>query len=203
MVRITSVNDYALQTIEETKTQTSLAVRVLPFVFSNANPIEEAILDTFLISMDSFANHMARLRDEADISMGRLLRLEEHLVVLHEETHRDNNEDVLSELWTWLGGNKNKPKKMDVDLDLLKNMEKYGKKALAHAVANLQTLHTVDAGMEELRAGLAAPDTIGDEIPVEAHIKSIKAGIDRLKDGQVRASSRQGESMAKILEIDA
>lgn len=92
---------------------------------------------------------------------------------------------------------------MDVDLDLLKNMEKYGKKALAHAVANLQTLHTVDAGMEELRAGLAAPDTIGDEIPVEAHIKSIKAGIDRLKDGQVRASSRQGESMAKILEIDA
>ena len=45
--------------------------------------------------------------------MGHLLRLEEHLMVLHEETHRDNNdftaaqpEGVHAELWTRLGGNK-------------------------------------------------------------------------------------------------
>ena len=209
MVRITSVNDYALQTIEESKAPTSLAVRVLPFAFPDTNPTDEAVLDTFLASMDNIANHMARLRDEAEISMGHLLRLEEHLRVLHEETHWDNNaltvaqEDVLAELWTWLGGNRRKLRKMDLTLDLLKNVERYRKKALAHVVSTLQTLHNLDADMEELRTRVAMPDIVGDKIPVEIHIKSIKAGLDRLKEGQARATLRQEESTAKILEINA
>ena len=204
------MNDYALQTIEESKAPTSLAARVLPFFFSNTNPTEEAVLDTFLASMDNIANHMARLRDEAETSMGNLLRLEEHLRSLHEETHRDNKdltaaqEDVLAELWTWLGGNKNKLRKMNLNLDLLENIEKNRKKALAHVVSTLQTLHTLDADMEELRTKVAAPVVVGDRIPVEVHIKSIKAGVDRLKAGQVRAISLgQRESMVKFLETEA
>ena len=207
LVRITSVNDYALQTIEESKIPTSLAVRVLPFVFSNTNPTKEAVLNTFLTSMDNIANHMARLRDEAEISMDNLLRLEDHLRALHEETHRDNKvltaaqEDALAELWTWLGGNKSKLK-MDLNFDLLKNIEKNRKKALAHVVSTLQTLHTLDADMEELRTRVAAPDIIGDKMPVDVHIKSIKTGINILKEGQVRVGLRRGGSMAKVPEID-
>ena len=159
------------------------------------------------MSMDNIDNHMVRLREEAGISMGHLMRLEEHLMVLHEVTHRDNKdltaaqEEVLAELWTWLGGNKRKLKKMDLNLDLLKNVEKYRKKGLAHIVATLETLNTLDADMEELRTRVAAPDIVGDKIPIEVHVKSIKAGIERLKEGQMRASLRQGDSMAEILEI--
>jgi hypothetical protein len=180
---------------------------VLPFAVSNKNPTKEAVIDTFLLSMDNIGSHMVRLREEADISMGHIMRLEEHLMVLHEVTHRDNKEltaaqeDVLAELWTWLGGNKRKLRKMDHNLDLLKNVERYRRKALAHVVATLQTLHTLDADMEELRTRVAAPDIVGDKIPIEVHIKSIKAGVDRLKEGQMRASLMQGDSIAKILEI--
>ena len=207
--RITSLNDYALQTIEESKVPASLAVRALPFIFSDTSPTKEAVLDTFLASMDNIGNHMARLRDEAEVSMGHLLRLEEHLIVLHEETHRDDKalkaakDDVLAELWSLLGGNKKKLRKMDLNLGLLKNVEKYRKKALAHVVSTLQALHTLDADMEELRTRVAAPELVGDRIPVEVHIKSIKAGLDRLKEGQQRATLKQGENMAKILESDA
>lgn len=208
-VRIASLNDYALQTIESSNVPPSLAVRMLPFAFPNSNPTKEAVLETFLMSMDNIASQVVRLRDEAEISMGHLLRLEEHLIVLHEITHRDDKdlkavkEEVLAELWTVLGGNRRKLRRADLNIDLLKNIDKYRKKALAHVVATLQTLHTLDADMEELRTRVAAPDIVGDKIPIEVHIKSIKAGVERLKEGQLRASLKQGESIAKILEINA
>ena len=182
--------------------------RVLPFSFSTTNPTQEAVTETFLMSMDNIASHVVRLRDEAEVSMGHLMSLEQHLVVLHEITHRDNKEltaaqeDVLAELWTWLGGNRPRLRKMSSNLDLLKNVEKYRKKALAHVVVTLQVLHALDADMEELRTRVAAPEIAGDRIPIEVHIKSIKVGVERLKEGQMKASLREGESIARILEIN-
>ena len=201
------MNEYALQTIEDSKTPPSLMARVLPFSLSNTNPTQEAVMETFLMSMDNIASQMFRLREEAEISMDHLTRLEEHLIVLHEITHRDNkqlkaaHEDVLAELWTWVGGNRVQLRKMNLDLDLLKNVDRYRKKAREHVVATLQTLYTLDADMEELRTRVAAPDLLGDKIPIEVHIKSIKAGVERLKDGQMRASLKQGETVTKILEV--
>ena len=203
------MNDYALQTIEDSKAPPpSLVSRMMPFGVSTVNPTKEAVIDTFLMSMDNIASHTVRLRDEAEISMGHLLRLEEHLMVLHDITHRENKdltaaqEDVLAELWTWLGGNRRKLRKLNVDFDLLKNVERYRRKALAHVVTTLQTLSTLDADMEELRTRVAAPEIVGDKIPIEVHIRSIKAGVERLKEGQLRASLKQGEINAKLLEID-
>ena len=196
--RITTINEYALQTIEASKAPSSLMARVLPFPLSNSKPTKEAVIEMFLILMDSIDGHLDRLRDEAEISAGHLMRLEEHLGVLYEVINRDDKdltavkEEVLADLWTKLGGNKRKIKKMDLNLGLLKNVEKFRRKALAHVAATLQTLYTLDANMEDLRTRVAAPDIVGDKIPIEVHIKSIKAGVDRLKEGQMRASLRQG-----------
>jgi len=204
---IATLNDHTLQTIEASKTPPSFMARMLPFSISTDNPTQEVVIEAFLMSMDNIGSHMVRLRTEAEISMGHLLRLEEHLMVLHEVAHRDNKdltaaqEEVLAELWTKLGGNKGRLRKMDLNLELLKNVEGYRRKALAHVVATLQTLHTLDADMEELRTRVAAPEIVGDRIPIEVHVKSIKAGVERLKQGQIRASLREGESINKILEI--
>ena len=207
--RITSLNDYALKTIENAKPPPpSFVARMLPFALSTVNPTEEAVIETFLMSMDHIAKHMVRLREEAEVSMDHLLRLEEHLIVLHEITHRENKdltaaqEDILAELWTWLGGNRDRLRRMDLDLDLLKNVENYRKKAKAHVVSTLQTLQTLDADMEELRTRVAAPEIVGDKIPIEVHVMSIKAGVERLKDGQIRASLSQRDIHDKVLEID-
>jgi hypothetical protein len=205
--RITALNDYALQTIEASKAPPSLVALVLPFSLSNANPTKEVVMETFLMSMDNIATHMARLRKEAGISKGYLLRLGEHLRVLHEITHRDNMEltaaqdQVLAELWTRLARrNKSKLRKMNFNLDLLKNVEKYRTKALKHIHVTLQVLRTLDSDMEELRTRVTALDTVGDGIPVEVHIKSIRAGVERLREVQMKARLRQRESVAGILE---
>ena len=163
----------------------------------------------FLLSMDAIENHMFHLREEAEASMGHLVRLEEHLSVLYEMVHQENKEltvaqeDILAELWTWLGGNKRKLKEVDLNLDLLKNVDTYRQEALARVTVTLQTLHALDADMEELRARVATPDIIGDQIPTEVHVKSIRAGVERLRQGQIRASAMQGASIARVLDVSA
>ena len=74
---------------------------------------------------------------------------------------------------------------------------------MVHVAATLETLHTLDADMEELRTKVAAPNIVGDKIPIEVQIKSIKAGVDRLKEGQMKASLRQGERLDRMLETEA
>jgi hypothetical protein len=110
-------------------------------------------------------------------------------------------EQVLAELWTRLARqNKSKLRKMNSNLDLLKNVEKYRKKALKRVHVTLQVLRTLEADMEELRTRVTALDTVGDRIPVEVHIKSIRAGVERLREVQMKARLRQRESVAGILE---
>lgn len=209
LIRIATLNDYTLQKIEATKIPPSFVARVLRFPIYTHDPTKVAMVQTFLLSMDTVDRHMCRLREEAEASMRHLVRLEEHLMVLHEMVHQENQdlttaqEDVLAELWTWLGGNKNKLRSMDLNLGLLKNVDRYRQQALAHVVVTLQTLHTLDADMEELRARVAAPDVVGDRIPTEVHLKSIKAGIERLRQGEmIRASAKRRERISKTLETN-
>ena len=199
--RITALNDYALQTIEASKTPPSLMARVLQFSLSNSDPTKEAVIETFLMSMDNIASQMVLLREEAEISMDYLMRLEEHLIVLREITHREENQVYETFLEEFVASpNMDSFRKMESDLNALKDVDRYRKKALTHVVATLQTLHMLDADMEELRARVAAPDLLGDKIPIEVHIKSIKAGVERLKERQMKASLKQEEAVAGMLE---
>lgn len=210
-VRITASNNHVLQTIEaSTKVHPSLLARLLQFTSLSTSPTKKAVLGTFLISMENTAREMARLRSEADLSMRNLERLREHLKVLHEMSHSDNadltaeREEILGELWAQLRQkNKRKLRGIDRNLDLLKNVDNYRKKASAHVLATIQTLDTLDADMENLRMRMAAPDVVGDDIPINVHIESIKAGVERMKERQLRARLNQDESIAKILEVDA
>ena len=179
------------------------------FSLLNSNLTEEAAVGTFLLSMDSISDQIRRLREEAEISRDYLTRLKRHLNILHEIISREDkklskaHDEVLAELWTWLGGNKRELREMNLNLNLLKNVGKYRKKALMHVIVTLDTLDTLDADMEELRTKVAAPNLVGDKIPIEVQIKSIKAGVDRLREGQMRASSRRGERLKKMQENEA
>jgi hypothetical protein len=57
----------------------------------------------------------------------------------------------------------------------------------------------LSADMEEMRSRVATPDIVGDKIPIEVHIKSIRGGLERLKIGQTRSRERQEESVKRIL----
>ena len=185
--RVAILNEYALQTIEASRAPPSLAARFLPFSLSNSNPTKRAVMETFLLLMDNTISQTASLRKEAETSMV-------HLIALHGIIHRGKDrlkaarrEGTITKLW---GSRLDNPdavpvgllKEMDLILDSLRNVENHRRKALANVIATLQTLQTLDADMEELRTRVAAPDIVGDKISTEMHLKSIRAGVDRMKE---------------------
>jgi hypothetical protein len=163
---------------------------VLSFPLSNNNPTKEAVIWTFLLSMDKIGSHMVDLRKEAEMSMDHLMRLEDHLIVLGRSTLY-NQREVLAGLWARLGWDLNRRWRLDNILNFVTDLEKWRSRALECAVATLQTTRALDADMDELRTRVAAPDIVGDKLPIDVHIKTIKAGTDRLKEGQMRAISRE------------
>ena len=151
------------------------------------------MIETFLLSMDNIGSQIVRLREEAETSTN-------HLTTLYGVAHHGINElkaareGVLVERRkSWWDKHRadlllDLLDQMDLILDSLGNMEICRRKALAHVVATSQILQTLDADVEELRARVTAPDVIGDKIPIEMHIKSIKAGADRLKERGAKAT---------------
>ena len=129
------------------------------------------------------------------------------LFTLHEIVSRENasisaaKEELLAELWTILGGNKRKLRGMDGHLFLLRHIGEYRTRAAAHVAAALQALIGMSEDMEDLRERVAAPELIGDRIPVEVHMKSIRAGLDRLQADRTRAREREEEAVKKILGV--
>lgn len=163
-----SLNDYILQTIEASKAPPSL----VPHILSSGNPTKGSMTERFLLSMD---NVMVRLREEAKTSV-------EHLKTLHIHDHGED--DRLT------GIEREADEHLAGIIRKLKAINESRRKALAHVVATLNTLHTLDVDIQELRARMAAPDVIGDKTPIEVHTKTIRADLGRLKEAQMRARVR-------------
>jgi hypothetical protein len=171
--RIMAVNDYALHAIESATTK-SLALKspsvyvlgLVPFLLRN-KPVNEVVRRTFTEAMNVLSSSMERLILEAQLSLSNLDKLEERLSTLHELVSREDSSlssaksDLLSELWTKLGGNKRQLRGYDKHLFLLKNLSVYRKKALVHVVAALSTLQGMSEDMEDLRERVATPEIVG------------------------------------------
>ncbi|KAG6905464.1 hypothetical protein DXG01_002543 [Tephrocybe rancida] len=57
--------------------------------------------------------------------------------------------------------------------------------ALAPVVGVLQSLKALNSDMEVMREHVAAPDLTGSRIPIEVHMRNIKAGFQRLQERKV------------------
>jgi hypothetical protein len=182
------MGNYVIQTIEAA---TIPPANALPFPIYAHDPAKQVVVQTFILSMDTIDSQMSRLRQEAEVSMGHLVRLEEHSSALRELVNREDKgmtakqEDVFAELWTRLGGNRGNSRKAGTDFNSLKSAEKCRQESLKHVVETLQAIHTLGAGVKELRARVATSGLIGDQIPAEAQLESIKAGVERLRRGGI------------------
>ncbi|KAF9005058.1 hypothetical protein BDQ17DRAFT_1424218 [Cyathus striatus] len=92
-------------------------------------------------------------------------------------------EELLGELWTKLGGNKKALRKFNQHLSLLRDLGEYRKQALIRVVA----VQSMSEDMEDLRERVAAPELVESRVPVEVHIKGIRNGVERLKQGRMKA----------------
>ncbi|KAI8980016.1 hypothetical protein BD414DRAFT_493319 [Trametes punicea] len=205
--KIMAINDYALRTIEGAQSEPKSVLEVIwPFASTRSHS-QDVVVQAFRDSMDVHAAEMRRLVLELSISEVNLERLDTHLVTLHELCTRENltlsadRDELLSELWTILGGNRRRLRGMESNLELLRYLGEYRKRAAAHVAAAKQTLQAMSEDMEDLRERVAAPDIVGDRIPVEVHMKSIQSGLERLKEDRMRAREREEQLMNKILGV--
>ncbi|TDL25382.1 hypothetical protein BD410DRAFT_637531 [Rickenella mellea] len=207
---ILAVNDYALHSIEAAasrdNSENSLISYIFPFSFSRKRTTStEVMTESFEKALSVLSTNLARLIIEAEVSLNNLDKLELQLQTIHEIVAREDaslltkREELLAELWTLLGGNRDKMRGFDAHLGLLKDVGTYRTRALAHVAAALQTLQALSTDMEDLRERAAKPELAGGEIPLEVHVKSIRSGLERLAKGRERAQKREQEAYERIL----
>lgn len=173
--------------------------------FSRNSGKTDLLTTTFSQSLSVLSTSFQRLIIQAEVSLHSLDKLEMQLNNIQDILTREGvditaaQSDVLADLWTKLGGNREQLRSFKGNLRLLKELGSYRSRALAHVVGALQALQTLSADMEELRERVAAPELTGEEIPVEVHVRSIRSGIERLNEGRVRAREKEEDAMKRIL----
>lgn len=166
---------------------------------------EAVIVKTFTESMDFLDNTMERLILESHTQMKHLVDLEAHLDLLSELVSREDvdisagRDEVLTSLWTVLGGNRALVRKYERGLALLSALSGYRKAALMHVISALQTLQELRGDLEVLRQSVASPALLGSSIPVEVQIESIQSGLLRLRESGARAKVSERHARDKLL----
>ncbi|KAF4596567.1 hypothetical protein EYR40_007736 [Pleurotus pulmonarius] len=203
---ITSVNNYALRVIEEAQANAPSAFSLKGIIPWSSKPDTQAVVTaTFTQAMELLSTHLRRLILEAEISHASLEKLEERLSTLHEIVTREDvalaasRAELFADLWTVLGGNRDKVDQHDNNLALLKNLGGYRNKALSLVVSALHTLRGLSEEIENLRERVSEPELIGSAIPVEVHMESIKAGLGRLQEGRLKAKEREAYVLRQIM----
>jgi len=207
---IMAVNDYALHSIESAR-----ANQPSPWSFSGLMPwkppkqtIDEVVTKTFEEAMDVLANNMQRLIIEAENNLQNLNALAERLATLHDIISREDwslssaKTELLAELWTKLGGNRKTLRNFENHLALLNGLGEYRKQALVHVVAALQALRAMSEDMEDMRERVAAPNLIGSNVPAEVHMKSIRMGLERLREGRIKAKKLEEDAVRRVLSFN-
>lgn len=149
-----------------------------------------------------------KLISEAQALLGVLTNLDDRLDVIHGISTRDGmhanamKEEVLSQLWSMVGGNRSKIKNMDRQLALLGQVGVYRKNAMAHVSGTIIKLQAMSSGLEDLRERVGAPELLRDrgDIPLSVHIENIQLGVERLEEGRREARRVEDEHVRKTLE---
>jgi hypothetical protein len=204
-----AVNDYALERIDAAQQikPSRLYAALVPWK-SHKKFIDRVVAETFGEAMNVLATDMERLIIEAEANIIALDALEERLSTLHDITSREDltlsseKADLLADLWTILGFNRNEIQNFDQSLSLLKELKTYRQQALDRVVTALHTLQIMSADMEDMRESVARPAIAGSTIPVEVHIKSIQFGLERLREGRVRAKELDEAAIRRVLSMN-
>lgn len=202
---ITAANDYTMRMLEKITLETSGDLLLPMPRLTSTSHADGFILRTFGEVMDTLAWETHRTLLEASSCAANLEQLEEHLLTIHEICLREGlalsnaHAELLSELWSLLGGNRSARRKNERHFALLREISRYRMEALAHVVVTRDALQAVAADVEELRERSAAPEIVGERVSAEVLIASIGHGIQRLREGRQRASERQQVLVHRLL----
>lgn len=171
---------------------------------------EDLLLEQYLKHTRAIEEEIAKLVTEAQVLLGILQNLDDRLDVIHSIVTRDgvsvqgSKDEVLTQLWTWLGGNRGEVKKHNEQMGLLRQLLVYRKNAWDHVSGTMLKLQAIAAGLEDLRERVAAPEVVGARagIPLRVHIERIQMGVDRLEEQREESKRVEGRAARAVLDRD-
>ncbi|KAF3002610.1 hypothetical protein E8E13_008724 [Curvularia kusanoi] len=172
-----------------------------PFV-APPKTLQELIHDQYVAHIGSNTKEISTLIEHAVALLSILQNLDARLdtiwyiAVSDDATITKDQEELLAQLWTKLGGNNSKVKKYNRHLRLLRDISSYRKQALKHVTETLLKLSEIQNELENLAEGVAAPEVLGyrEGLPITYHLDLIDKGVERLSDA--RGESKRVESEA-------
>ena len=192
---------------------------LLPRVVSNLlypfTPIpftKSRLLDQYLVHTSLISSEITNLIDEAQALLLLLQNLEDRLEVIHSisfassQSAQVSKDEILTHLWTMLGGNRAQLSKYNHHLRLLRQLGEYRTQAFAHVSGTILKLQAMGAELEELRtrvdaAGLEKEYGHKKEVPLEVHIESIRLGVERLEEGRARAREVERGYVRRVIDV--
>ncbi|KAJ9613046.1 hypothetical protein H2200_002987 [Cladophialophora chaetospira] len=174
-----------------------------PVQFTEAMLLDQYIQHTRIVS-----DEIERLIEEAQALLLVLQNLEDRLDVIHAIAMHDNiaaqagKDEILSHLWTLLGGNRAKLGKFNNQLTLLRQVGQYRKVAWAHVSATILKLQAMGAELEELRTRVSSAEVLRGhkEIPLAVHVENIRLGVQRLEEGRDKARKLEQGHVRRVLD---
>src|SRR5690242_4004594 len=169
--------------------------------------LQERIFDQYSLHVSKNMDEINRLIDTAVALLSVLQNLDERLDTIYQiaigddATITKSQEELLAQLWTKLGGNNSKVKANNKQLHLLRNISAYRKQALNHVSDTLLKLRSIQAELENLREGVAAPEVLGwrDGLPITYHLDLIDKGVDRLRLARGESMRVEGETYRNLV----
>jgi hypothetical protein len=213
---ILSTNRWTLNVIDGIGVSESNRGSISRFLSNNLNifapfqPVSlsrDVLLDQYLRHTDAVEEQILSLIDEAQALLGILENLDGRLDVIAIISTRDglkaeeNRDELFAYLWTKLGGNRSSVKKLEAQLQLLRDVSSYKRIAWAHVTTTIVKLQAIRDNLEDLRERVAMPETVGtDKVPLEVHIDAINLGIQRLEEQRDSSRKLQAENYQRVIE---
>ena len=199
-----------LEGISEREASISFVGKAADVVLRPFQPVrfgESALLDQYIQHTTIIEGEILKLIEEAQALLMILNNLETRLDTINDVSTRDKShaikerDEVLSQLWTLLGGNKGKLKSTNRQLILLHQVNQYRKTAVNHVSSTIIKLQEIAAGIEDLRERVGAPELLRGKakVPLSVHIENIQRGVDRLEIQRDEARKVEGEVIRKAL----
>jgi hypothetical protein len=183
------MNHVALRTIEEVSSPSPISYNSLSLIQSWWT--RGAAATVFTESVNLIDHEMQRLILSTTTLFGRLDTLKEHLKTLHLKIILENSSvsaartDLLANLWTALGGNKRQLHALEARIELLRDLAQFHQRALVHVGGALLELRVMSADMDNLRERVTAATLTSGTIPLEVHVQSMLAGLERLQKRRI------------------
>ncbi|TGZ83888.1 hypothetical protein EX30DRAFT_302331 [Ascodesmis nigricans] len=174
------------------------------------------LLTTFIDAASITEVSIRRLRLEAESALRSLEDLDSQLDTINEIVAREDKRltteegDVLVNIWTILGGNQKELASFRSHKQLLSGIMGYRKTARDHISASLIMLQNMEANLEDLRDRVVAPSLHKDKIEegfedgrgemlLEVYVKSIRKGVERLRDGMEKAKKDEEAHVKRLI----